>query len=59
MEGWIKAFSEAEGLARSARATLRIWEAAGADSGSEETVKVRRLLGRLQQVRKPSRVLLS
>ena len=51
MEGWIAAFGEAEGVARSARATLRVWEAAGADSAAEEVVKVRRLLGKLQQVR--------
>jgi hypothetical protein len=49
MEAWIAAYAEAEGLARSARSWLRVLEANGGEGGSEEAVKVRRLLGRLQQ----------
>ncbi len=43
------AFGEAEGLLRTARATLRTWETASVDGGAEEAVKIRRLLGRIQQ----------
>jgi hypothetical protein len=49
MEAWIAAYGEAEGLARSARSCLRVVEANGGENSSEEAVKVRRLLGRLQQ----------
>lgn len=47
MQGFLDRVSEAEGVLRSAKASLRVWEDNGGDS--ESAIKTRRFLGLLAQ----------